>query len=124
MGYYFMIGITLLVGFSIGVSLIIYSIKKLNKLKKLEKIPAIVMGYHSHMGRDSYITRVEIERNGKKVERDLDYYSVFVSKRKGKKINVYYDEKTNNVDCVYGYIFTIILGLLFIVGTFYIISTL
>ena len=85
---------------------------------------AVVMGYHSHMGREVYVTRIQININGKEIEKDLNYYSIFISRRKGKKINVYYDENSDSVDCNYGNIFTLLFGLLFIVGSLYLMITL
>ena len=118
MKYYFIIGIIL------GIVLWIYSIKELKKIKGMIKTSAIVTGYHLYMGRSqSKVTRVQVNINGKELEKDLNYYSIFL--RKGKKINVYYEpNNTNIIKCTYGDIFVLMLGVLFIVGSVYLMVAL
>ncbi len=100
----------------IGVALIIYSIKQLLRFKKMIKTDAIVLGKHSFMGRDNYVTRVEFNVNGVVRECDLNFYSVLF--KKGKKIKIYYNpDKYWEIDCMAGNIFTLILGILFFVGS-------
>lgn len=100
----------------IGIALIIYSINKLLKFKKMIRTNATVLGRHSIMGRDTYVTRVSFSVNGIIRECDLNFYSVFF--RKGKKIKVYYNpDKYWEIDCISSNIFTLILGILFFIGS-------
>lgn len=111
MKFYFVIGIVL------GLVLIIYSIKELNGLKKMIKTTAIVIGYHRYKGRKkSRLNRVQFNINGQELEKDLNYYGF----RKGKKINVYYDKyNTNIVKCTEEYIFTLLIGIVFLILSIY-----
>ena len=102
----------------IGIMLIIYSIKQLLKLKKMIRTEATVLGRHSIMGRDTYVTRVEFNVNGAIKECDLNTYSILW--KKGKKIKIYYNpDKYWEIDCMEGNIFTLILGILFFVGSLF-----
>lgn len=116
MKYYFILGVVL------GICLLIYSIKELKKLKRMTKMTGIVMGRHSVMRRDDYVLRVQLNINGKEIEKDLNYYSAFF--RKGKKISVYYDSNNNSIDCAYGNIFVLFLGIIFLLGSIYLIFVL
>lgn len=81
MEYYFAIGII------IGLILIIYSIIKIIKITKLKQAKATILGNHFNMRRnDEQVTRIEYEINNIRRECDLNYYSIFLKKR--KKINI------------------------------------
>lgn len=95
----------------------------MKKLKGMNKLTAIVIGYHRNrnMSRNR-VTRIQFNINGKELEKDLNYYSIFL--RKGKKINVYYNSNKNIIDYVHGYVFILLLGILFIIGSLYLIIVL
>lgn len=117
MKYYFVIGIIL------GLILIINSIKRILKLKSMIKMKGIFVGCHRIMGRNNeYVSWIQLNINGKEIEKDLNYYSVFL--RKGKKITIFYNLNNNTIDCSYGYIFTLVLGTIFLLGSLYCIFTL
>lgn len=102
----------------IGIVIIIVSFKDYFKLKKGIKTKAIVLGFHSDMGSDTYVTRVEFNVNGKPRECDLNFYSVLL--RKGKKITIYYNPNyPSEIYCSYSIIFTSLLGIIFIAGSIY-----
>lgn len=44
--------------------------------------------------------------------------------RKGKKINVYYDSDTDSIYCAYVSMFTLLLGMVFLLDSIYLIFTL
>ena len=103
-----------------GIILIIYSIKQLLKFKNMIKTEAIVLGKHSVMRRDDFVTRVEFNVNGVVRECDLNTYSVLW--KKGKKIKIYYNpDKYWEIDCMEGNIFILILGILFFVMSLFLL---
>ena len=115
MKYYFTIGII------IGLILIIYSIIKINKIIKLKQAKATILGNHFNMGRNGErVTRIEYEINNIRRQCDLNYYSIFL--KKGKKINIYYNPNNcNEVYYIQEYIFTFLLGIIFLLGSLYFI---
>ena len=114
MKYYFIIGIVL------GLYLIIVSTKGLLKLKNMKIMKGIITGKHSVMGRnDQDILRVQLNINGNKIEKDLNFYSIFF--KKGKKINIYYDSNNDSIDCAYGYKFSLFMGIIFLVASIFLI---
>ena len=115
MKYYFILGILL------GMILIIYSLNKIIKIKKLTKTKAKIIGNHFTNGRhDERISRVVFIVDNKKRESNLYYYSIFL--KKGKNITIYYDKTNlNNIYCVYGNLFTLLLGSVFLFISVYLI---